>query len=182
MSLAKLVFPNLCWAELSFIISYLSLRELWILGNVNRSAFIMFLRERSLRKCKDYDKIPVRFLGKGSGHDKIALISYPRSGNSFLRKLLEAETSVVTGSDSRPNRTLTARLLQYGYLGEGITDDSVWVVKSHYPERLGYIRFPVGRVILVVRNPFDALESYFHMGMTNTHDKTVTPEVRCNSL
>jgi len=26
-----------------------------------------------------------------------------------------------------------------------------------------------------VRNPFDAIESYFHMGFTNTHDKRLTP-------
>ena len=39
------------------------------------------------------------------------------------------------GSDSRPNRPLTSKLLEFGFYGEEITDDSVWVVKSHYPER-----------------------------------------------
>jgi hypothetical protein len=179
MSMAKLVLPSLSWAELGHIISYLSIRDVWLLGSTCRSAFITFLRERSVRKCKSYGKIPSRFLCKWSNHDKIALVSYPRSGNSFLRKLIEARTRIVTGSDSRPNRTLAAHLLEYGYLGEGITDESVWVVKSHYPERLGYVRFPVAKVILVVRNPFDSLESYFHMGMTNTHDKVLTQEVGC---
>ena len=70
-------------------------------------------------------------------HDKILLTSYPRSGNSFVRKVLEEMTGIVTGSDSRPNRLLPAQLLEYGYRGEGITDNSVWVVKSHYPERTG---------------------------------------------
>lgn len=178
MSMIRLVLPSLSWAELSQIISYLSLREVWALGCCNRSAFITFLRERSVRKCKDYDKIPVKFLSKLSNHEKVALVSYPRSGNSFVRKLIENTTCIVTGSDNRPNRTLSAHLLEYGYLGEAITDNSVWVVKSHYPERLGYIRFPVARVVLVVRNPFDAIESYFHMAMTNTHDKALTKEVR----
>lgn len=177
MSLVRLVLPALCWAELAEVVACLSLRELWVLGCCNKSAFIMFLRERSLRKCKNYGRIPTRFLSKLSNHEKVALISYPRSGNSFMRKLIEQQFNIVTGSDSRPNRTLAAHLLQYGYQGEAITDNSVWVVKSHYPERLGYIRFPVQRMVLVVRNPFDAIESYFHMGMTNTHDKALTKEV-----
>jgi hypothetical protein len=62
-------------------------------------------------------------------------------------------------------------------LGEGIVDDSVWLIKSHYPERMGYLKFKVKRIILLIRNPFDALESYFHMGMTNTHDKHLSPNV-----
>ncbi len=176
--MVKLVLPSLCWAELSHIISYLTLNDVWRLGCCNRSAFITFLRERSLRKCIDYDKLPARFLSKWSQHARIALVSYPRSGNSFVRKLVETATGIVTGSDNRPNRTLAASLLEFGYLGEAIADNSVWVVKSHYPERLGYVRFGVGRVVLVVRNPYDAIESYFHMGMTNTHDKALTREVR----
>ncbi|RYG70251.1 hypothetical protein EON64_00665 [archaeon] len=179
MSLETLVFPSLAWAEFSQIISMLSLREIWILGCVNRSAFVTFLREKSYRegrKGQPINKIP-RFLFKTSGHDKAALVSYPRSGNSFMRKVLERESGIVTGSDSRPNRTLSASLLKFGYAGEGITDQSVWVVKSHYPERLGYLKFPVARVILLVRNPFDAIQSYFHMGMTNTHDRNLSKEV-----
>lgn len=82
----------------------------------------------------------------------------------------------IKGSDSRPNRPLTTSLLEFGYHGEGVTDDSVWIVKSHFPERLGYIKVAVKRIILLVRNPFDAIESYFHMGMTNTHNKRLTPD------
>ena len=87
-----------------------------------------------------------KFRGNGLGylpfwsyndHDKVLLTSYPRSGNSFVRKLLEEMSGIITGSDSRPNRPLTAQLVEYGYCGEGITDNSVWIVKSHYPERTG---------------------------------------------
>ena len=59
-------------------------------------------------------------------------------------------------------------------------DDSVWMVKTHYPERLGYLKFRARRIVLLVRNPFDAIESYFHMGMTNTHDKHLSPQVIIN--
>lgn len=134
-----------------------------------------FLREKALRDGlkRGNVKLP-RFLCKYSLHEKILLASYPRSGNSFMRKVLERETGIVTGSDSRPNRTLSASLLKYGYAGEGVTDQSVWIVKSHFPERLGYVKFSVKKVVLLVRNPFDAIQSYFHMGMTNTHDKNLT--------
>lgn len=180
MSLARLALPMLSWAEFAEILGWMSLREVWLLGCCNSSAFVTFLREKSFREgCKLRPlafRYP-RFLFKTSPHDKAALVSYPRSGNSFMRKVLEQETGIVTGSDSRPNRTLAASLLKFGYLGEGITDQSVWIVKSHFPERLGYVAFPVNRVILLVRNPFDAIQSYFHMGMTNTHDKNLSAAV-----
>lgn len=186
MSLTKLVFPSLAWSELWEILSFLSLNEVWKLGTTSRTAFITFLREKTFRdgvKLKELlmdhpFRLHAHFLSKYSNHEKVLLVSYPRSGNSFVRKMLELKTGIITGSDSRPNRTLSASLLKFGYCGEGITDQSVWVVKSHYPERFGYIKFPVQRIILVVRNPFDAIESYFHMGMTNTHDKVLTNEVR----
>ncbi len=102
-----------------------------------------------------------------------ALVSYPRSGNSMLRGLLERVTGVVTGSDTRPDRVLSRSLLRKGLRGEGVVDDRAWVVKTHWPERCGYRRFPAHRVILLVRNPFDAVSSYFNMGLTNTHEQTL---------
>jgi hypothetical protein len=184
MSLTKLVFPVLHWSELWEVLSFLSIREVYKLGSTCRSGFITFLREKvfreglRLRSSSSPMLYHARFLSKYSSHEKVLLVSYPRSGNSYVRKMLELRTGIITGSDSRPNRVLSASLLKYGYYGEGITDQSVWVVKSHYPERLGYIKFPVHRIILVVRNPFDAIESYFHMAMTNTHDKVLSSEVR----
>jgi hypothetical protein len=141
MSLVRLVFTQLHWAELSCILEFLSIRDVWRLGCTNRSAFVTFLREKSLRKhySLGLHNPTARFLSKYSNHHKVLLASYPRSGNSFVRQLLELETGIITGSDSRPNRTLASQLLQCGYRGEGITDNSVWVVKTHYPERLGCV-------------------------------------------
>jgi hypothetical protein len=39
----------------------------------------------------------------------------------------------------------------------------VWIVKTHFPERFGYKRYKVKKIILLVRNPFDTLDSYFNM-------------------
>ncbi|EWM25143.1 Sulfotransferase [Nannochloropsis gaditana] len=119
-----------------------------------------------------------RFLFPGErGGETVALLSYPRSGNSMLRTLLEEATGIVTGSDTRPDRVLSRSLLKRGLRGEGVVDERAWIVKSHWPERHGYRRFPAQRIILLVRNPFDAIYSYFNMGLTNTHEERLASDV-----
>lgn len=110
--------------------------------------------------------------------ETIALVSYPRSGNSMLRGMLETLYGVFTGSDTRPDRTLSRALRdQFGMAGEGVVDPSlVRIVKSHWPERRGWKPVRAHRAILVVRNPFDAIDSYFNMCLTNTHDLSLAEE------
>lgn len=57
--------------------------------------------------------------------------------------------------------------------GEGIVDESVWFVKTHFPERVGYKAFIAKKAIVVVRNPWDAIDSYFNMTLTNTHNQSL---------
>lgn len=73
------------------------------------------------------------FLNKKQSLDgnKVAFISFPRSGNSFLRKYLESLTGIITGSDCP--MTFSTGLLIAGLAGEQVIDDSVWVIKSHNP-------------------------------------------------
>ena len=81
------------------------------------------------------------------------LVSYRRSGNTLLRTLLERITNIVTGSDTRPDRSLSQALpVEHNLVGEGVTSSIFTpIVKSHFPERLGYLRFSAQRVVLVVR-------------------------------
>lgn len=111
--------------------------------------------------------------------ETLALVSYPRSGNSMLRGMLEKRFGVYTGSDTRPDRTLSTALRdQWGMAGEGVVDPRlVHIVKSHWPERRGWRSFEAQRIILLVRNPFDAIDSYFNMCLTNTHHLSLTEEV-----
>jgi len=67
----------------------------------------------------------------------ILLSSYPRSGNTMLRKYIEKLTGIYTGSDCDIKRNLNRQLLEMGMKGEGTTGDKVLIVKSHYPERMG---------------------------------------------
>lgn len=105
------------------------------------------------------------------------LASYPRSGNTLLRTLLERVTGVVTGADTRPDRPMSKSLaLDYNLVGEGVTQ-GVRVVKTHYPERQGYAVHVGHKAVLLVRNPYDAIDSYWNFALTNTHTETVTDEV-----
>lgn len=153
------------------------MEELFNCGITCKSAYVhILLREKNIRHpLTKYTHS--QFLPTGYRQERILLLSYPRCGNSLLRQLIENETGIVTGSDSRSNRTLAASLIRCGFKGEGVVDSSVWVVKSHFPERMGYVKCAGDRVIILVRNPFDSIESYFHLGMTNSHDKSLTDEV-----
>mmetsp|Transcript_23706 Transcript_23706/g.37864 ORF Transcript_23706/g.37864 Transcript_23706/m.37864 type:complete len:414 (-) Transcript_23706:2276-3517(-) len=119
----------------------------------------------------------LRFLKSGDSRseleNRVALASYPRSGNSLLRSLIERLTGVFTGSDGDPRRELNKQLVEKGMYGEGIVDDSVFAIKTHFPERVGRCAFKVGRGIVIVRNPFDAMVSYFNMILTQTHTLTI---------
>ncbi|CAB9498451.1 WSC domain containing [Seminavis robusta] len=104
------------------------------------------------------------------------LASYPRSGNSLLRNLFERVTLRVTGSDMRGG------LSQHDLVGEAaVSAQCVQFVKTHYPERVGNPVFPASRAVLLVRNPYDALESYFNLMMTNTHTTSLTEDQRRES-
>lgn len=56
------------------------------------------------------------------GHTVTLLSSYPRSGNTLMRTLLERITSTVTGSDTRPDRSLSISEFIYSILDELVLD------------------------------------------------------------
>jgi hypothetical protein len=93
-----------------------------------------------------------------------------------LRSLLEGITGIVTSSDTRPDRALSQALAEkHDLVGEGLCRPPL--CKTHWPERIGCQRFEARRAILVVRNPFDAIDSYWNLNVTNTHTEKVTDEV-----
>jgi len=150
------------------------------------------------------------------------LASYPRSGNTLLRSLLESVTGFVTASDTRPDRNLSVALAEKPpyFVGEGLAPPPSWkdsavvnqqqrqqqrqqqqfpppflpplsnekdgvrtilppppICKTHWPERIGCHTFDCHRVVLLVRNPFDATDSYWHMNLTKTHTEKVKPHI-----
>ena len=118
---------------------------------------------------------PCRFLCPEEHGERVALASYPRSGNSLLRRLLESMTGIYTGSDTKPGRGMAELLKNDGLVGEAETSQKVWAVKCHFPERQGWKQFPVNRAILLVRHPINAIKSYFHMQLTACHHLSIAP-------
>ena len=103
---------------------------------------------------------PTHFLASAWPREHVALASYPRSGNSFTRAALEAITGVWTGSDfCRQDEDVRDGNYNGWSQGEGRTDASVWVVKTHSIFTTGgpFAPFSAGRVILLCRNPLQAI-------------------------
>jgi hypothetical protein len=77
--------------------------------------------------------------------EMISLASYPRSGNTWMRYMLETATKRFTGS------------VHYDPLPGGLpTQGTPLVVKTHY---VGKSAFP--RAVWLLRHPYDAIASYF---------------------
>jgi hypothetical protein len=56
------------------------------------------------------------------------------------------------------------QILYSGLFGEGHMDDKVWLLKTHYPwMREKDYQIEVPKVIVCVRNPFDAIASSFNI-------------------
>lgn len=112
----------------------------------------------------------LRFLRPGElrPNCRVALASYPRSGNTLLRCIVERLFGVVTGSDGE-----SSQLKRCGLSGESVTDDSVLAVKTHFPERRGRTVWVAGAAILLVRSPFHTVESFFQFNLTSSQNKTV---------
>ena len=101
------------------------------------------------------------------------LASYPRSGNTLIRSYIEKITGIITGSDHVIDLKLNRDLFELGMAGEGVIDETVWIVKSHYPERLGHTPLSINRCIVIVRSPLDSFWSFFNMMATQSHNKSI---------
>jgi hypothetical protein len=127
-------------------------------------------------------------------HEMVILPSFHRCGNTLTRELLEGITGIVTGSDDhhltpyiepiekkfKSDAIIESKnhnnesLLKFK--GQWIIDQSVWIYKTHYPARIGKGLFHFDKILLVVRNPFDAIDSMFNLYLTNSHSKSIKKE------
>jgi len=81
--------------------------------------------------------------------DFVALLSWPGSGNSWVRQLLETTTGIYTGAlYCDPN------YIHAGMFGEGIQNSNVLVMKIHFHPNPKWLP---ERIIYIVRNPFDCI-------------------------
>ena len=114
-------------------------------------------------------------LNDSSIANHVQFTSFPRSGNSFLRRLIENVTGIETGSTMPP--VLACIFPIIGMKGETHKDDNIWICKSHYPmiapADAKTPPFLANKTFMVVRNPFDVIHSYTQLMNTFTHDAVV---------
>jgi len=104
---------------------------------------------------------------------RVAFNSFPRSGNSFLRRLLEQISGLSTGATVSMHTATSLQIM--GMKGEGISDDRVWIVKAHHPLLLEQAApYECNKVICCVRNPLDVFPSY--ASLCNSINHATKPE------
>jgi len=100
-----------------------------------------------------------RFLDSAETSQKVAFTSMPGSGELTLRNLIEKVSGLSTGSTVSLNTSTQHQCL--GEKGEAITDDRVWIVKTHHPGMTSKgLHFDANKVLCLVRNPLDVIENY----------------------
>ena len=102
----------------------------------------------------------------GKRRDVTALASFPGSGNTWVRTLLEKATGVCTGSYA-----CDMSLRFAGFTGEGIQSSNVLVVKTH-EAKPHWAEF--NSAIVLVRNPLDAIVSDWNRYVANDFQHRTT--------
>ena len=87
---------------------------------------------------------------KSSG-PSVELASFPGSGNSWVRQLLESATGIYTGAIYCDLAYVGA-----GMIGEFIDTNNVLVIKTHLPPSMSLLA-QYNKAIYVVRNPLNAI-------------------------
>ena len=119
----------------------------------------------------------LRFLdGASMLGNYVAFQSMPRSGNSFLRRIIEIVTGVYSGSDM--NYLVTIMMMGSNMSGEDTVpqDNLCWITKTHWPMNspMGATKFPAQKCFSIVRNPIDMIASFCLLMNTASHSATTT--------
>ena len=96
----------------------------------------------------------------------VALASFPGSGNSWVRQLLEASSGIYTGAVYCDSSYIKA-----GMIGEGVRTNSVIAVKAHQDPPLANKLMKYNKAIYIIRNPFDAILSEYNRAIAVSSKK-----------
>ena len=112
-------------------------------------------------ECSQYG---TRFVVRHSLQTR-ALVSFPGSGNTWTRYLLEAATGVFTGSVYNDPGIIKA-----GHYGEAreYSDGSTILQKTHRSLMMPKSKMFGGRGVLVIRNPYKAIISFYNWARTHS--------------
>ena len=127
------------------------------------------------------DQGELRFLdGEGISGQEVAFQSFPRTGNSMMRKFLETATGIYTSSDMSLDITIMQQVA--GLQGEELADTNLtWIKKTHWPHPMTWReKFHAQKMLVVVRNPIDVFPSV--AGLINTCSHSMVPQKPYNEL
>jgi hypothetical protein len=110
------------------------------------------------------------FLDPNNDFPHATLATFNRCGSTMLRFEMERICELYTNHDFTEDfKQFFSFHVEHG-MQDYAPDDQVFLTKSHYNHFL-FRKFQACRGILLVRNPFDVMISYFHLKMSGTHDK-----------
>ena len=140
----------------------------------NKGGFEKFLHEtpRSHGDCHKFSDM--RFTNSSK---VIMLVSFPGSGNTWTRMILEQATGIFTGSIF-----CDKGLRSNGFYGEQIISSNVLAIKTHYPRdgkpSIGhYHPQHVDGVIFIMRNPLDSIVAEWKRQVTQPTGQQHTMDV-----
>jgi len=89
----------------------------------------------------------------------------------MVRNLVQKVTGFYSGADFVDNSIHKYDDDAGGFAGEGVFDDTVHIVKTHWPNRPGK-PYDCSRAVVLIRNPFDSLYSWWKFRATQSHGGT----------
>lgn len=96
----------------------------------------------------------------------VALASFPGSGNSWVRQLLESATGIYTGAVYCDSSYINA-----GMIGEGVDTNNVIAIKAHYTPSFVKKLLNNDKAIYIIRSPFGAILSENNRNIARTSKK-----------
>ena len=104
-----------------------------------------------------------------------AILSFPGSGNAWVRQLIETTTGIYTGSYQDCDNSYT---ISGGMIGEGVYTDNVIAVKMHNTgltvlQRSALQWLYKHIIIYIVRNPFDAILAEYNRSQSSHKDHLI---------
>ena len=136
----------------------------------------MELIDTSENKAKSLEKfyIDEEKLDKDKRQYPICIASFPRSGNTMLRTIYEAVTNTYTGDDM----IIEGDGILQGLGKRGIISN-IFLMKTHYPYQI-YEKnlFKSQGALVIIRNPFDLIDSFFELNLFLNHEKKLSRKFR----
>ncbi|XP_059144284.1 WSCD family member CG9164-like [Physella acuta] len=121
--------------------------------------FVQVMHEESISQPLELSKKDQKSCGPVSlsarDFPATTLVSFPGSGNTWLRFLIQEATGIFTGSEYNDKKLRT-----HGFLGEGVANSSTILVKTHKCDAATLKRYE--KAVLLIRHPYEAIKAEFN--------------------